>query len=351
MAKTLLFIDTNILLDFYRAPQSDLSLEVFDSLVEHSDHLIISDQVKMEFQKNRNKTIQNYMRQLPYELDKSIKPPVLFSKTKDAEHFIQSVQSLQKEIEALRDKLKQVYDTPEEHDEAYKKILPIFEIDNSFNSCKQKRSLIDTIFLNAIMRFHRGMPPRKSNDLSIGDAFNWEWCLYCCSHKKQKNNLVILSRDGDFAEPTKKDEINAVLKEEFRNRVGANYTVKLERDLTPALKEIHLEIPESIETELDQIQKSSDTLDFPHRQGECIRCGNQAMFDVYCKKCGELVVGDADSECYYIQGERVFEMDPDPNGSGELLHCPHCRNARMRIEYGALCGYCQYMADKLFDED
>ena len=102
---------------------------------------------------------------------------------------------------------------------------------------------------------------------------------------------------------------------------------------------------------MDQIQKSSDTLDFPHRQGECIRCGNQAMFDVYCKKCGELVVGDADGECYYIQGERVFEMDPDPNGSGELLHCPHCRNARMRIEYGPLCGYCQYMADKLFDED
>lgn len=53
MANTLLFIDTNILLDFYRVPQSDLTLEVFDLLLKHSEHLIVSDQVKMEFQKKQ----------------------------------------------------------------------------------------------------------------------------------------------------------------------------------------------------------------------------------------------------------------------------------------------------------
>ena len=78
MARTLLFIDTNILLDFYRAPQSDLSLEVFDKLLEHSSTLIISEQVEIEFNNNRKRVIDEYIKHIPTKIDNIALAPVLF---------------------------------------------------------------------------------------------------------------------------------------------------------------------------------------------------------------------------------------------------------------------------------
>ena len=347
MANTLLFIDTNIFLDFYRVPQSDLSLEVFDFLLEHSDLLIISDQVKMEFQKNRNNTIQGYMNLLPMDLDKKVKAPVLLSGTKKAEEIKQCANKLQRTIKELKDILNGILLDPNHKDDAYKSLMQLFEVNNLYNSGKQKIELSDSIFLKAIRRFHRGMPPRKNHDLSIGDAINWEWCLYCCSYYKPKHSLIIVSNDKDFADSTNENKINPVLKDEFRERVGKSFSVRLEHSLKKAIKDIKLEMPKSVEEELDRIQLIREII---HKGKQCCRCGAPAMFDAYCKKCDELVVGDADGEKYYINGEKVFEMDP-VEGNGELLHCPHCRNTKMRIEYTGLCSYCQHMADKIFDDD
>jgi len=49
----LLFVDTNILLDFYRIRKTDISLKYLEQLEACRDRLILASQVEMEYKKNR----------------------------------------------------------------------------------------------------------------------------------------------------------------------------------------------------------------------------------------------------------------------------------------------------------
>ena len=53
----LIFIDTNILLDFYRIRKSDISMKYLEQMVSHKDVIITSSQVEMEYKKNRQGAI------------------------------------------------------------------------------------------------------------------------------------------------------------------------------------------------------------------------------------------------------------------------------------------------------
>src|SRR2546429_8782505 len=53
----LLFIDTNIWLDFYRSRGADLSLKLLDHVKSIASRLIVTYQIEMEFKKNRQSAI------------------------------------------------------------------------------------------------------------------------------------------------------------------------------------------------------------------------------------------------------------------------------------------------------
>lgn len=57
LGDALLFVDTNVLLDFYRIRKSDVSIKYLQQLEECKDRLIIGSQVEMEFKKNRQRVI------------------------------------------------------------------------------------------------------------------------------------------------------------------------------------------------------------------------------------------------------------------------------------------------------
>ena len=350
MARTLLFIDTNILLDFYRAPQSDLSLEVFNELLAHPDTLIISEQVEIEFNNNRKQVIEEYIKHIPVKIENIALAPVLLSNTEEAIKIKTEVENLTKDFKELKKTLRSILNSPDEKDKAYQKIIPFFNINTDLNYKNAEAKLQDEIFLKAIKRFHRGMPPRKKDDLSIGDALNWEWCLHCCS-EKDKANLIILSRDEDFAESPKRPDnpILKVLEDEFKSQVGDGFDVKLERSLTKALSDIQISLTAEQAKELDEIQKISDDFEYEVRNGECHLCGSLAMFDAYCNKCGALVLGDADGDNYSVNDDKIYEFDFNCNEN--VIHCPKCNNTKMDIEFADYCGYCQYKLNEAFDED
>ena len=50
---TLIFVDTNIWLDFYRVRGKAADLSLLKKIDEHRDSLISTSQVEMEFKKNR----------------------------------------------------------------------------------------------------------------------------------------------------------------------------------------------------------------------------------------------------------------------------------------------------------
>lgn len=51
----LIFIDTNILLDFYRIRKSNVSMKYLEEIENHLDLIITSSQVEMEFKKIDNR--------------------------------------------------------------------------------------------------------------------------------------------------------------------------------------------------------------------------------------------------------------------------------------------------------
>jgi predicted nucleic acid-binding protein len=59
----LLFIDTNILLDFYRA-RNDAGLHLLDTIDQNHRCIVTSYQVEMEFKKNRQRVIVESLKNL-----------------------------------------------------------------------------------------------------------------------------------------------------------------------------------------------------------------------------------------------------------------------------------------------
>ena len=53
----LIFIDTNIFLDFYRIRNSDVSIKYLDMIKENMGIIITTGQVEMEFKKNRQNVL------------------------------------------------------------------------------------------------------------------------------------------------------------------------------------------------------------------------------------------------------------------------------------------------------
>ena len=60
----LVFIDTNILLDFYRVRGGDTSLSILDRFDNHHDIIITSYQIEMEYKKNRQAVILTSLRSI-----------------------------------------------------------------------------------------------------------------------------------------------------------------------------------------------------------------------------------------------------------------------------------------------
>lgn len=349
MGNTLLFIDTSILLDFYRIPQFDLSLDVFGKLQENAQQLILSEQVKNEFSQNRSKELKHCIDHLPIKIKDLVRLPTILDRTEIAGDLRRKAEVLDTLLKNAKKQLQDILEKPTQHDNAYNKIMPMFQLDTAFNSIFSSEEINDAVFLAAIKRFYKNLPPRKKDDFSIGDAINWEWCIHCCT-QGDKHNLIIVSRDGDFAEPGSQSlNINHILENEFKNRVGSEYSVILKKNLADALREIPIDIPNDVSNALDAAEKNMQEDEDFCRDGECHLCGAHAMFDAYCSRCGELCLGDADGDNYCVNENKVYELDC--NGNEHIVRCKRCKCDIMDLEYSDYCSYCSYKLDEAFSDD
>lgn len=176
----LLFIDANILLDFYRA-RTDAALSLLKHLETISHKIIVTYQLEMEFKKNRQDAILEGLRDL-----KSLQPiqrPGLFSDAKEVKKIRGSLKAADARVKKLRDRYNKALRYPTVHDPVFKICQRIFHKEDSLvlNRQDKKRHVIRR---KAFRRFILGCPPRKKSDTSIGDAVNWEWMIYCAIARK-----------------------------------------------------------------------------------------------------------------------------------------------------------------------
>ena len=231
----LLFIDTNILLDFYRA-RNEQGIALLNRIDDVRDETISCYQVEMEFKKNRQKVLTESLSDL--RLPKSFTTPAYLADSQTVESAKKDLKSASKKLDRLKASVEKALKNPATNDPVYKVAQRLFCTISDFNLNRCNADLYkkrDTIRRLALKRFGLGYPPRKKNDTSIGDAVNWEWIIACAM--PDKRDVVIVSRDSDYGIAIGDDlQINDWLAQEFRGRVSKQGQVVLTKRLSTALK-------------------------------------------------------------------------------------------------------------------
>lgn len=182
---TLIYIDTNVYLDFYQAAHDPIA--VFDELHEVRENLVITQQTGREFARNRNSRLA----QLVGNIKKSnATNPYTVSAVRDTPEFKEWL-AAQKVAEAAVQKLAARIDAwilDGNQDPVAKGILKLID---EMNYYLTKESAIEKAKLRKIL----GNPPTSPDKYTIGDELIWETLLEQCD-----KDLIIVSRDKTFLE-------------------------------------------------------------------------------------------------------------------------------------------------------
>jgi hypothetical protein len=231
--KWLVFIDANILLDFYRlAGQS--AIRQLQALERHRANLILGDQLRMEFMNNRQRAIIA-------GIDKLTRPerptlPAILLDSQPAKTWIKTHGTAETKFKKVKSRIETILANPTGADPVYQYLTRIFDHDCPFNLRRpdKKRYTIRNL---ARKRFALGYPPRKLDATSLGDSLHWEWIIACAKESKDLHNVIIVSRDSDFGVTYGgKSILNDWLYREFKERVSQKRDVRLSQRLTDALK-------------------------------------------------------------------------------------------------------------------
>jgi len=252
VGEKLLFIDTNIWLDFYRA-RNDAGLALLEKAEGITDRIIVTYQLESEFKKNRQAAIFEGLQEL--KAPAQIPRLGLFSDAMATRKMSESIKEAERRVKDLRTRLIRAVEKPSIHDPVYQACQRVFHKDDDLVLTRENK-LRHLIRRKAFRRFIHGCPPRKKADTSLGDAFNWEWIVYCA--KERNADVVIVSRDADYGLTIdNKAFINDHLKHEFKERVNARKKLLLHNRLSDALKLFEIPISKKVQEAETEIVKVS----------------------------------------------------------------------------------------------
>jgi len=253
----LIFIDTNIFLDFYRIRKSEVSMSYLNLIDDHKNVIITGSQVEMEYKKNRQVVILESQGKFKNPDWNNLTVPALLSETEEAQKIIE----LRKEVTAQQAKISKdienILKLPSIHDPVFKALEMLFKNKSKYNLSREHKERVKIRELS-LKRFMLGYPPRKKNDTSIGDAINWEWIIKCAINSKK--NIIIVTRDGDFGINLKSESfLNDWLQQEFNDRVSSKREILLTTRLSEAFKKIDIPVSDDmVEEESRFIEEYSD---------------------------------------------------------------------------------------------
>ena len=236
----LIFIDTNVFLDFYRIGTGGMATRQLKLVDKYRDIIITNGQVEMEFKKNRQKVIINTIKEVKQSAPKQVQVPPVLLDAQPAKSLKKLQKDIDKQMKTVRGRIEKIMKNPVKNDPVYKGLQDLFRSVSQYNLTRDN-DVRHEIRELAMKRFQLGYPPRKSADTSIGDAVNWEWIVRCA--KDSGCDVIIVSRDSDYGTPYGQEVfLNDWLMQEFGERVGKRRKIKLTNLLTTAFKLIEEEV-------------------------------------------------------------------------------------------------------------
>jgi predicted nucleic acid-binding protein len=118
--KTLIFIDTNIFLDFYRATGREANTAILKHIDQNHNVIISSNQVEMEYMKNRQRVILEAYKQLTYPHENRFgSMPAFLATAKQAGPIIAKQKETRKLLETLQKRVVKILREPTTNDIVY----------------------------------------------------------------------------------------------------------------------------------------------------------------------------------------------------------------------------------------
>lgn len=256
----LLFVDTNILLDFYRIRKSDISMKYLAQIEACKDRLITGSQIEMEYKKNRQKVILESLNRFSTPDWGKLSTPALVSGLQASKMIEAKRKEITSQYKKVSSKIQKILTNPSQNDPVFQSLQRLFRNNSGYNLNRDSQQRFSIRRL-ARKRFCLGYPPRKSSDTSIGDAINWEWIVQCAIDSGK--DIVIVTRDSDYGVIySDQSYLNDWLKQEFSQRVSRRRKILLTHKLSEGLKIVHANVTEEMEKAEQQLiesQKSSDS--------------------------------------------------------------------------------------------
>jgi predicted nucleic acid-binding protein len=231
----LIFIDTNVFLDYYRVRGDTGTLSLLKHVDTHRQQIITTGQVEMEFKKNRQRVILESLKNLKAPEWASLTAPPFLAEPRAIGILRRHRTSTEQQVRKMQTQIERVLRNPAQHDTVYAITQRLFKAESPYNLDRSK-TIRRQIRSLARKRFSLGYPPRKDHDLSLGDAINCEWLIHCAIGSKCRR-LIIVSRDSDYGVRHPKGPIlNDWLVQEFKDRVSRKRTLILTDRLSEGLK-------------------------------------------------------------------------------------------------------------------
>lgn len=338
--KKLVFIDTNIFLDFYRI-QNEGRKGFLTHIDQIAESIVMTDQVVMEYKKNRQAVIVSTLNEL--KAPSNISHPGLLSDDKSYGALKKSISNAKSHIDKLKARLKRILEDPTRNDSVYKTIQ---RISKKKTDLMLKRGTEQAVSIRELAekRWKLGYPPRKRNDSSIGDAINWEWIVEVAKSKKPEE-LYIVTRDSDFGITFDRSSyLNDWLLTEFKERVGRKTKIKLFTNLSEVLKLLDVKVTKEEEISEEQLAADFDEYEDHYIEGTCVRCGSPPLLDITCNKCGDYISSNEDGANYSVDENGKLHDISNPDHE-HIVSC-ECGSDDLELEWQSLCSYCEHMASK-----
>lgn len=123
-----IFIDTNILLDFYRIRRTDISMKYLEEIEKHKDLIVSTSQVEMEYKKNRQSAILESIGEVKKINNVNLSVPSIISDAKAIEMIKKSKKDIDDQQKKLKERIEKILKSPNIHDpflKCFKKFFPI----------------------------------------------------------------------------------------------------------------------------------------------------------------------------------------------------------------------------------
>jgi hypothetical protein len=139
---TLLFVDTNVLLDFYRIRKTDVSTKYLEQIEACRDRLIIGTQIEMEYKKNRQRVILEALANYGTPDWGKLSAPALVADHQAVKMVDKKKKELMTQKAKVDEKIRKVLSDPIHHDPVYQCLQRLFKNNSPFNLSREKKGKV-----------------------------------------------------------------------------------------------------------------------------------------------------------------------------------------------------------------